>query len=185
MQRKLHPQLKTWFDSRCLNPTPSCFLDPKNPIEMLKHAALMCLSITEMEKDNHGPLVELFQSTIGKAEGEPWCLSFIQSCVAYVESFGFSSCLFPSEHCLTVWANSLCRRPIEPIVGDIVIYQMGNTTKGHAEIITNVFLNSFQTIGGNTSSGSEIERNGDGIYSKIRSRHTSDKFKTLGFLRIF
>lgn len=152
---------------------------------MLLLTALSCLSITEERSDNRGEMVELFQSTIGKAEGEPWCLSFIQSCVAYVEDFGFKSGLFPSEHCLTVWTNSLCRRPIEPVAGDVVIYQMGDTTKGHAEIITQVFLNSFQTIGGNTSNVNGIDRDGDGVYRKIRARQTGEKFKTLGFLRIF
>ena len=183
--RQLQPRLKEWFDSRLLNPEPLAFHEG-NPVKMLILTAQACLGIAERGKDNCGEMVELFQSTIGRAEQEPWCMAFLQSCVAYIESFGFTSDLFPSEHCLTVWVNSKCRRPVEPVPGDMVIYRLGDTTKGHAELITAVFPLSLATIGGNTGApNDEIERNGDGVYSKIRVRGGTFKMREVGFLRLF
>lgn len=182
--RKLHPDLKAWFDSRLLNPEPLPFHDPKNPVKMFLLTALAANGVSEIG-DNRGPLIELFQSTIGKPEGEPWCMSFIQSCVAYVESFGFKSAVFPSEHCLTVWTNSTTRRPIEPTAGDMVIYRLGDSTRGHAEIITAVNARTYSTIGGNTSDSAEIEREGEGVFQKERLRGGYKTMRELGFLRVF
>lgn len=187
MKRVLHPKLKEFFDSKLnVNPKPEPFLSPFQPSKMLLMTALECVGITEGKSDNHGEMVELFQSTIGHAEGEPWCLSFIQSCVSYVESFGFESKLFPTEHCLTAWVNSRTRRPLEPQAGDIVLYRMGDTTKGHAGLITAVTRDKFETIEGNTGPAlGVIEREGDGVYSKLRPRGGFPKMRELGFLRVF
>jgi hypothetical protein len=188
MKRILHPELKTWFDARNLNPPAIPFTPPYDPVKMFLLTAFSTFGITEQGKDNHGKIVELFQNTIGTPVGEPWCLSFIQSCVAYVESFGFKSDLFPTEHCLTAWVNSKCMRPLEPVAGDIIIYRMGDTTKGHAAIITAIHSSGkvFETIEGNTGpSKNVIEREGDGIYGKTRPRGGIGKMKELGFLRPF
>lgn len=188
MQRKLDPELKEWFDANLLNPTPIPFIEPRNPVQMLLLTAFACKGITEIGADNYGPMVERFQKTIGEAQGEPWCLSFIQSCVAYVETFGFKSQLFPTEHCLTAYTNSLCRRPLVPIPGDMVIYHLPETSKGHAELVTAVKNNgdAYETIAGNTSAlTGVIERNGDGVYTKLRTPTGLGKMKVLGYLRLF
>lgn len=186
--RKLDPALKEWFDAALLNPTPMPFVEPRNPVQMFLLTAFACKGITEVGADNFGPMVERFQKTIGDAKGEPWCLSFIQSCVAYVESFGFKSDLFPTEHCLTAWTNSRLRRPLVPEPGDVVLYHLEGTTKGHAEIVTAWLpkLYSIETIAGNTSAANGmIEREGDGVYTKSRSPEHLGNMKRLGYLRIF
>ncbi len=56
-----------------------------------------------------------------------------------------------------------------PGVGDIVIFEIGDTASGHAELITGVSLEGITTIGfntGGTISGSQ--HNGDGVYAKFR-----------------
>lgn len=186
MKRVLHPELKAYFDSQLLNPTPAPFVEPRDPRRMLLMTALQCVGITEQGKDNHGRMVELFQSTIGHSQGEPWCLSFIQSCVAYVESFGFVSALFPTEHCLTAWENSKARRPVEPQAGDLILYRVGDTTKGHAALITSVHARNYSTVEGNTGPATNIiEREGDGVYTKLRPRGGFPKMTELGYLRLF
>lgn len=185
MKRTLLPELKAWFDVQCLNP-PSPSFQSKNFVLMLLSTALQCRGITEVGADNHGHMVELFQSTMGHAEGEPWCMAFLQSCVAYVETFGFDSGLFPTEHCLTAFTNSKCLHPVEPVAGDIIIWQLDGTTRGHCGLITSVQTNWLHTIEGNTSPATgEIERNGDGVYEKIRPRGGMGKMREIGYLRPF
>ena len=184
--RHLHPTLKTWFDSRLLITPAVPFFEKTDPIKMLLLTALNCQKVTERGADNHGEIVELFQSTIGTAEGEPWCAAFIQSCVAYVESFGFTSGLYPSEHCLTMWENSFCLKPDVPKAGDIIVWNLEGTEKGHTGLITTIFANAFGTIEGNTGPATnEIERNGDGVYCKLRAKNPTGMLKILGFLRPF
>lgn len=153
---------------------------------MLLLTALSALGITEFGADNHGKMVELFQSTIGKPIGQSWCLDFLQSCVAYVETFGFTSALFPTESCLIAWANSTCVHPVDPLPGDIVVYRHGDTTKGHVGIITSILPKSFFTVEGNTGAlNGEINRNGDGVYARVRPRGGIGQMQELGFLRPF
>lgn len=185
MKRILDPKLKTWFDSRLLNPSPLPFTDPKDPVKMLILTGCSTQGISE-SGDNQGPMIELFQSTIGRAEKEAWCLGLIQSLVAYVEGFGFVSGLFPTEHCLTAWANSACMRPIVPQAGDITIYRFGETSKGHAALITSISEKSYRTLEGNTSPTADaIEREGDGVYLKTRPKGGIGEMKEMGFLRPF
>jgi hypothetical protein len=186
LKRLLHPKLKAWFDARLLNPTPLPFELPYDPVKMFLLAALSTQGITEEGGNNAGALVEWFQSTIGEAEHEAWCLGFVQSCVAYVETYGFKSGLFPTEHCLTAWSNSACMRPVIPQAGDVIIYRFGDTTMGHAAIIRGINLNTYDTIEGNTSPLSKgIEREGDGIYLKTRPFGGIGKMREVGFLRPF
>ena len=185
VQRKIDPTLKTWLDNQLLNPPVLPFVDPKNPVKMLLLTALVCENTHEIGQDNSGPMVELFQKTIGRAEREPWCMAFIQSCVAYVETFNFKTSLYASEHCLTVFNNSKTLQQKDPIAGDLVIYQYGETTKGHVELVMGVSSKTLDTIGGNTGPGKEIEREGDGVYLKKRPRGGMGTMKELGFLRVF
>jgi hypothetical protein len=183
--RRLPPTLKTWFDSMLLNPTPVEFTPPLDPRIMLVLTAKACVGITEIGADNCGAMVELFQNTVPVAKGSPWCMSFIQSCVAYVESYGFKSPLFSTAHCLTAWVNSKCMHPLEPTPGDIVIYRFDSSSAGHTELITGVHPEILDTIGGNTGNGVDIEREGDGVYSRRRQRGGAGRMRELGYLRVF
>lgn len=186
LKRELNPKLKAWFDARLLHPTPLPFEHPHNPTKMLLLTALICQNIVETQGDNHGTMVEWFQDTIGQPKGEPWCLSFVQSCIAYVETFGFDSGVYPTEHCLTAWGKSACVKSQTPIAGDIVIYRYGDTQNGHCGIVRAVSAASIDTIEGNTGpSGGFIDRNGDGVYLKSRLKGGIGKMHQVGFLRPF
>lgn len=150
---------------------------------------MACVMIRETTP-NGGEVVELFQSTIGKAEKEPWCMSFVQSLVAFTEwAFHVTSGLAPSEHCLTVWNASKSIVVSNPRAGDLIIYRHVGTTQGHVEIIVDVITDKgiqvFHTVAGNTSNGTGVNREGDGVYSKIRPNRTIGDMEIVGFLRPF
>ena len=148
---------------------------------------------------NDGEFVRMFQSAIGKAEGEPWCISFIQYCVKMVEdicenvfdhamidgnlkllqSINPLACLIETEHALTLYKTALHRKTrAEP--GLIAVWQNGDTSSGHGGIVESVTDDGFTTIEGNTNeSGS---REGDGVYRKKCTYGPRGKLKLLGFV---
>lgn len=177
MNRHLPPILKEDFDALGL---PDTLL----PAELFVQVALSCEGVTEFGGDNKGPIVELFQGSISMAMQQSWCLDFVQACVAYVEAArGIQSNLPASELCLQLWNES--PHVDYPKRGDLIVWQMGNTHKGHVGIIVEDGGLTWNTIEGNTGPGGEIERNGDGVYRKKRKKGGSVTFREKGFIRVF
>jgi uncharacterized protein (TIGR02594 family) len=146
------------------------------------------IGVREVGGDNKGELVQLFQSAVdGKAQGESWCMGFVQFCIKQVElATNTKSKVFKSEHCLTVWNNSPKELRLEkPEVGCLVIWQFENTPQGHVGIVTKVNVNTIDTIEGNTGTGAAIERNGDGVHARVRSKTGSKQMRVVGYLKVF
>lgn len=145
----------------------------------------------EVGGDNLGPQVEEFQRAVDSvASREPWCMCFVQHCVKETESMtGRRSLIFRSESVMQTWRNSpIALRRGGPYPGFIVLWQHGKTEMGHCGILTLVpsDLKSFESIEGNTSPGHWIDRNGDGVYLKIRPKPWSiGGMNLLGFLDPF
>jgi hypothetical protein len=179
--RTLHPVLKEYFDDRLKT------VGTSNPRELLIASALACVGVAEQGGDNRGPIVELFQQTVGRAEGQSWCMDFLQSCIAYVELATGLSCPLPSaEHVLALWNQSKVYSAVQPAqAGDLIIWRFGNTPSGHCGLIVGVDTLRYQTVEGNTSPSGEIESNGDGVYLKHRAKGGSKSFVEVGFLRCF
>lgn len=152
------------------------------------------------EGENTGQIVRLFQNWDGSPDVVPWCMAFVQFCTDaashyYNELTGMCSQypnrLWPSEHCMTVWARTMdeCKTD-KPEVGSIVIwshYKNGKPTgAGHAGIVIRVLSNgNFETIEGNTSDGTGLNREGEGVYRKYRVAASSEGFVLLGFIKPF
>jgi hypothetical protein len=139
--------------------------------------------------NNAGPEILRFQMAVdGKAEGESWCMGFVQFCIQELEhKIARRSNIFRSEHCLTVWNKSPLelRREI-PEPGYIVIWRHGDTTNGHTGIVARVIDDkSFETIEGNTSGNKDVDRNGDGVYLKTRLFHSVSEMQIVGYLSAF
>lgn len=139
--------------------------------------------------NNGGPAVTEFQKAVdGKAEGEPWCMCFVQFCVKETERItGVKSNLFRSEHCLTVWNNTpkTMRRP-DPAPGYIVIWRRHGSTLGHTGIVVGIRNREVMiTVEGNTTDGQDIEREGDGVFRKPRRIMGNQLFQLVGFLAPF
>lgn len=150
---------------------------------------------TKESPTNKGQLVELFQKVVdGKAQGEAWCMAFVQWCVrraykqfaiAHPHVSGYlDNVLFASEHCLTVWHKTpALARTTNPYPGCIVIWQHGDTSSGHTGIVVAMLPgDKMATIEGNTGSGQGVVREGDGVYSRVRSIKGEGNMKVVGFL---
>ena len=138
------------------------------------------LGITEHGGENCGAEVEEFQRTVdGRAQGEAWCMSWLQTIVERVSSrFDAPNPLPKSELCRAVWHGTpLKYRAESPSFG------MGVIWKRHCGLVTRRDSGSpvFHTIEGNTNTRGE--REGDGVYRKIRQiKGGTGSFELLGFV---
>ena len=183
MQRKLHPNLEQFFYEHCAE---FIRLHPKDPAALLTFAAMTCVGIAESGGDNKGHFVEYFQKTYGDAHGESWCMGFVESVVGFGGAGHGPSPLFASESCLEVWARSPhdMRTP-EAVPGSIIIWQYNKTWQGHTGVVLSAMGEIIKTVEGNTSAGPGINRNGDGVYSRGRSKTPVGSLQIVGFLNPF
>lgn len=166
--------------------------------QMLIQEAKRWVGITEQGGNNRGQLVELFQRTTGGlANGESWCMDFVQYCIQEVDASvvhalvldgkgsAKKSPLFKSEHCLTVWNNSQALKIDAPVPGSLCIWQQGQTASGHVGIVVDVNADgSIMTVEGNTSSADAgNQREGDGVWLKRRQLASAGSLRLKGFLR--
>jgi GH25 family lysozyme M1 (1,4-beta-N-acetylmuramidase) len=97
---------------------------------------------------------------------EPWCAAFVSWVL--MKAFGQSAATKLLKHWPYVYCPDLAARFTKyanPEVGDIVIFYR-NGTFAHTGIVTKVSGDYFETVEGNTSSGSTIVPNGGGVYAK-------------------
>ena len=175
MIRKLPEALRAAFDSNVDE-----FLT--DPTAIMLSAAKSAIGVTVKDQAT----INLFRSTVGGANGESWCMSFVQSCIAYAEErTGARSPLMATELCMGLWDLSKDRRVKNPLPGDIIIWQFGQTIHGHTGFIVGSNSISWRTVEGNTSGATTIDANGNGVWSKIRAKGGSKTFIEVGFLRVF
>ncbi len=136
---------------------------------------------------NRGAFVERFQRTIGKAEGEPWCVSFVQYCLAEVDKYaGWPSTatghrLPKTESSQLLWNGSVeAMKTQAPEVGAVIVWRKAPGV-GHAGIVTEVTGDNVMTIEGNTGTGDQ--REGDGVAFKRRVKGQIPSMQLLGYLR--
>jgi len=111
-------------------------------------------------------------------EGEPYCIAALLSifnlaCLADKKKIPFPF----SKSTQTFYENARKAHYVSamPSIGDIVIFQLGNTWQGHAGLVTDIIKTdkgipyAIATIEYNTSGHtSGDQRNGEGCYAKIR-----------------
>lgn len=150
----------------------------------LANIATVHIGIKEVGGNNRGKMVEEFQKALdGKAVGEPWCACFVAYCVKQIEAQErVRSKLTLSEHCMTMWRSNPARQKAKPFIGAIVIWRKKGSDSGHTGIVTSFNAQVFQTVEGNTSDGSGLNRDGDGVYRRSRHLGGVPGFDTMGFL---
>ena len=140
---------------------------------------------------NDGPMIEIFQSIIGKPMHQSWCVDFVQYCVNEVDKkLGTKTILFPTESSHFLWAKTDPAYRIGlPVPGCIQVWADYNAAGvpnglGHVGIVREVLSSDFVlTVEGNTSPGPGVQREGDGVYLKRRhTKVTTGSMRTLGFL---
>jgi hypothetical protein len=192
MKREINPKMFSWLDFRLKNfGLAQEAIKNKDARKVFIYAVESCVGIKEEGSDNCGPLVELLQDTIGNAGKEAWCLSMIQTCLAYAEQrTGKKSPLPATEHCLTMWRDAprdLIVK-IQPKRGAIAVWNYVGTSNGHCGMFEEMTsATTFRSIEANTSDKNDgkIERNGDVVCYKERQLKTGGNFLLLGFIRPF
>lgn len=151
--------------------------------------------VQEVGGDNKGPDVQKYQRAAdGKAEGESWCLGFVQWCLDEVERrSGFSAKVDRTTE--NVWtffhaAPSYMVNKLIAIDGAVMCWNVPGTTKGHAGIVVGATKDArLQVIEGNTNDAGSREGGGktiDGVRLKSRSMAGDPKtFAVLGWVDPF
>lgn len=188
MVREIEPELVEWFDWKLSgNGLAKLAIENKDARLVFGLSAESAVGITESGGNNDGPLVRLFQKTIGKAEREPWCMALVMACLAYAEhKTGAYSPVFPSEHCQTVWNKTpvVMRVKTSPLKYAIVIWRYEGSSAGHTGIVVETdYRQWFRSIEGNTNSAGS--REGDGVYYKKRDWIRNGSLVRMGFLKPF
>lgn len=172
------------------------------PYELLKFEAYRWVGVKESRGNNDGELIRMFQSQIGRAEREPWCLSFVQYCVNQVVALSrqagleIKTTLPETEHVRSMWNWTLDEFKSDYPKGPISVVCWGKkgTSSGHTGLLVasntgtqgDVYL---KTIEGNTrnpgASDGFSEREGDGVYVRQRAWGGFGDFEQLGFIDPF
>lgn len=141
MARKIETALVNFIDSKLKdNGLAQEILTTKDATRartLMVLAAQACVGIRE-SGNNSGPMVKLIQETVGIAQGEAWCMSFVQSMIAYVEvKLGIKSPLKATEGCTDLWdsSNSNLKVKIQPNPGAVIIWRHDGTWRGHTGIL--------------------------------------------------
>lgn len=184
--RQIEPKLVKWLDEKLKsNGLAQKAIETKDARTVFRLAAEACVGIKETSP-NSGPMIELFQETIGSADKESWCMGFAQSMLAYAEKkTGIKSPVFPSELCTEVWNKTPKSQRVKkiPAPGAITIWQRGSTYYGHTGICLEYMGTKFVSLEGNTSDSNMS--NGDCVAIKTRSSKATGSLKVLGWLRPF
>jgi hypothetical protein len=191
--RKIEAELVSYIDSKLIhNGSAVEAIAKKDARAIFGYAAEALVGIREATNSNDGPMVKLLQETVGSANGEAWCMSFVMSCLAYAELRSERQSRLPAtEHCLTLWQSSplSLRVHYRPLKGAIAIWQHGETTNGHTGVFIEARGLEFTAVEGNTSSGlkadGSIEREGGGSYRTSRNFKGNGSMKLRGFLKPF
>lgn len=179
--------MKSWLEMKLtLNGLAQHAIEQKDARLLFSLAMESCVGIYEQGQNNHGPMVELIQSTIGRAEGEPWCMALVQTCLAFAEVMTSKvSPVFPTEHCMTCFRETpAIQRVRTPARGAIVIWKNGSSDSGHTGIFVEpVDKAAMRTVEGNSSG--DGSRDGDCVGWHTRNKTITGSLKVQGFIKPF
>jgi hypothetical protein len=191
--RNIEPKMVAFIDKKlALNGAAQEAIEKKDARSLMVFAAEACVGIRESGGNNKGPLVQLIQDTVGGVGAEAWCMSFVQTCIAYAEvKTGVKSPLLDTEHCTTLWNKTKASQKVKifPARGAIIIWQHGKGPSGHTGFFLEGDGKSMRTIEGNTEAGfskdGSVVREGGGVYLASRSMKANGTMKVLGFIKPF
>jgi len=167
---------------------PSSIIVQANPNDVLVHEAQNWVGTKEVG-ENSGPEVEMFQRALNsKPNKEAWCADFVIFCVQQVEKkLGTKSLIYRSENAQELYKKSpdSIKRSV-PSPGNVVIWQFGNGTLGHAGIVEAIAKDGYMTtIEGNTGEGTGVIREGDGVYRRTRKQQGNLAMHIIGYIQVF
>ena len=191
MKREIEPEMVAFLDAKLKdNGLAQHAIEQKDPRTVFRLALEACVGIREKGGNNRGPVVELIQETLGGADQEAWCMSLVQTGLAYAElKTGVQSPIAATEHCMTCWRETPTAQRVKsvPAVGAIIVWKHGSTDSGHTGItVSDVKDGQVRAVEGNTESGiagGEVVREGGGVYVTRRSTSGTGNMRVVGFLK--
>jgi hypothetical protein len=173
MRRNIPDRLFEIFENRLAhsNQAANCIIN-NDARGLLVEAARAMIHLQETDGENRSAEIDMMHRVTGVGMGEPWCMSFVQSCLAYVERrVGVASPLTLSAACVTVWNSSPKEMRVKsiPLAGAIVIWKnVDNPNRGHTGFVMDCDGTSLKTIEGNTSPSNDpnsaVDSDGDGVF---------------------
>lgn len=138
----------------------------------------------EEEDGNRGLMIDHWNRLSGVPLGSPWCASFMMFCVeGAANQMSMAHKLYRSAHVLSIYNNSKACWARDPQVGFLVVWQMGESLKGHIGIITEVLESRLVKVcEGNTAKEKSINREGRVVAEQVRNLAAVGKMKFKGFL---
>lgn len=135
--------------------------------------------VEEPPKSNSGKEVEIFLRSIGLKKGNPWCAAFCQwAYLTASQKIRTRLNIIRSGHSMSLFRyasiNSI-RSLHNPVYGDWVIFQKGESSYGHTALLISYTGDSIHTLEGNTSN---CQKNNDGVFLKTHP------VKRFGWMRI-
>lgn len=164
--------------------------------------ALSYVGTTERTGRNDGPEVEAFLRSVGLGPGPPWCAAFTTFCLkahGLTVTDGRGGTLMgagATRHLQSpraVDAREVQRGVVRPEPGWLVVWRRGSGWQGHigffveddneAERGVDWYGRCGWTVEGNTSSGrSGSQRDGDGVWRRLRCLEPGSYFRVVGFV---
>ena len=185
--RVLEKKMEQWIDAKLAgNGLAQAAIKSKDARTVFRCAAESCVGIHEEGSNNSGPMVSLIQDTVDGPDHVAWCMSFVQTALAYAEKkTGIKSPVAVSEHCMTTWNETPKKQRVKavPAAGAIIIWRHGSSDAGHTGLMLEWNDSKMNTIEGNTSDSNM--REGDGVYFKTRSSTATGSMRVVGFLKPF
>lgn len=161
--------------------------------------ALANVGVQEQGGNNRGQWVETYLRAVGLPPGQPWCAAFAR--FRYENAAGDLDLKIPEhfpdsgwcpafkewakKHDLWIPVKDVKAGEIAPAVGDMALFYFPLKQRvAHTGIVVKVAKTGVYTVEGNTGpdSGSEVQRDGDGVFRKWRSWNAFGQLG--GFARI-
>ncbi len=153
------------------------------------------VGVHEGSAENQGKYVEIYLRSVGLVPGEPWCAAFVYYRLAQA-AMKLRKTLpagFPrSGYCpdFKSWAKEhglWLPASARPLRGDLCLFYFPKIGRiAHMGIVIKPLpLGMFRTVEGNTGPRGaigEVDRDGDGVYSKLRRRRSLGRYG--GFMRL-
>lgn len=165
---------------------------PETSYEALIRIASSFVGTVEVGGNNRGPVIEMFQKSVGPvAWFQPWCASFVWHCIKAVEmgAVGPICPLKLTAHVMTIWNTAPAKTKKKyGAPGYLMVWRkFGPDGKalpeGHIGIVEQrVGGTVYQCIEGNTGPTEGIQREGDGVYRKVRNSGAAGAMRCVGFL---
>lgn len=152
--------------------------------------AIAYLHVREKTGKNDGVYIDMFHRSVGlknpRTNGYPYCASFVSYALKVtnnqiVKVRSARALAFATKDMIPIVEFLRKKYILKP--GDIIVFRQGQTAFGHVEIGYMQVVEKFYAIGANTSNGSKVNRDGQGVFPTIRRYQPFANLKIIGILR--